>query len=75
MRVYRISSRGQPIRGEPSNFGVGRGATTTPHRKNLNMLRILQRYLGTGLILSYDLREDYLRRSFVLCTLHQISFG
>jgi hypothetical protein len=41
-------------KGWSSSFGLGE-VLTTPHRKNLNMLRIIHRGLGTGLILWYDL--------------------
>jgi hypothetical protein len=49
-RIYRIRSRGQPIRGGSPAFGLGK-VLKTPRRRNLNMLRIIHRGLETGLIL------------------------
>jgi hypothetical protein len=49
LRIYWISSRGQPTRGGPPAWGLGRGLTT-PHRKKKkrNMLRNVTKGLGRG---------------------------
>jgi hypothetical protein len=42
LRIYRISSRGQPTRGGPPAWGLGVGLTT-PHRKNKLVTKILKK--------------------------------
>jgi hypothetical protein len=53
LRIYWISSRGQPTRGGPPAWGLGEGLTT-PHHENVSLLRNIQRQsLGPGLIIYY----------------------
>jgi hypothetical protein len=46
LQLYLISRRGQQTRGGPTALWFGE-VLTDPHRKNLNMLRIIHRGLGT----------------------------
>jgi hypothetical protein len=46
LRIYWISSRGQPTGGGPPAFGVGRGANNPPTVKPFNLLRIITKSLG-----------------------------
>jgi len=52
MRIYRISSCGQPTRGGPLAWGLGE-VLTTPHRKNWPWYLCLR----PGLIFWYDLNS------------------
>jgi hypothetical protein len=50
LRLYRISSRGQPTRGGPPDWGLG-VELTTPHHKAFLLLQNVSKRLGPGLIL------------------------
>jgi hypothetical protein len=54
MRIYWISSRGQPTVGGPPAWGLGGGLTTLP-RKSQYLLRITKHSLGTGRITWHNL--------------------
>jgi hypothetical protein len=68
LRIYWISSSGQPTVGGPPAWGLGRGLTTLP-RKTQYLLRITAHSLGTGRItwhklstgkLTWDLAHEML---------------
>jgi hypothetical protein len=47
-------------KGGPPAWGLGE-VLTTPHHRNLNMLRVINSGLGTGLILRYNLERAFVR--------------
>ena len=57
LRIYWIISRGQTKRGCPPAWGLGE-VVTTPHRKNLNILRNGYLSLGFGLNHRLDLSNE-----------------
>jgi len=56
LRIWWINSREQPTRGGPPAWGRG-NELTTPNLENVNILRIVQNYLVSGLILSNDVNK------------------
>jgi hypothetical protein len=58
---HKISSRGQPTRGGLPAWGLGK-VVTSPHSKDLIMLRSIKRRLGIRLILRYDLSDGKKKR-------------